>query len=223
MPNRKQIVFCLYTALNGLAALGWLAPSGWGVSLLAGLALSGAIIWYWHRTAGAAPSSRAMRLYFTVSKIGWTLSCLPIGGGMALWIAVEEPWPLSLRHGPDTPYAREVFTQHMQFVPPASVTALYGRRAWAGFGEHITSITFRFTDEEVIRTMVTTLSLELVPPGEVQMLRALAGPGWWPAQAMLSRLPEAYRHKWGADPQVFRHLWIDRVQRRVYFQDVDIG
>jgi hypothetical protein len=225
-----------YTALNASVALLWLAaalgrssglrPEETGLFLLVGIPLGGSVIWVLRRKQ-PAPLSRAARTYVIASKVGLTLAWIPVGLYAAfvtmLWVALAEPWPLSLRQGPDTRHAREVFAARFGFPAPPSVRRLYARHEWAGFGEHVTSVTFEWTDEQVIRDIVSTLSLETVPQDGVTALHGWPGPPWWPTRGELSLADEAYRRPGKPDAQVFMHLWIDRKRRRAYFQDVDVG
>lgn len=146
---------------------------------------------------------------------------IPVAGFTTVLVLLEEPWPLSLRHGPDTAAARTIFRQRFGFGPPAAVTNLYAREAFAGPGEHVTSIAFTYLDDGVIDAVVAKLSLLRVPDGDVRTLRAQPGPAWFPVEDVLRRLPEAYRQQELDHSDVFRHLWIDRANRRVYFQNVD--
>jgi hypothetical protein len=226
----------MYTALNASVALLWLAaalgrssglrPEEAGLALLLGIPLGGSVIWVLRRRC-TPPLSGAARLYVAVSKVGLTLAWLPVGVYAAfattLWVVLAEPWPLSLRQGPDTPHAREVFAARFGFPAPASVRRLYARREWACFGEHVTLVTFEWTDEQVIRDIVSTLSLETVPQDGVTALQAWPGPPWWPTRGELSLADEAYRRPGRPDSQVFMNLWIDRKRRRAFFQDVDVG
>jgi hypothetical protein len=170
--------------------------------------------------------ARTPRLYLTLSRVGLALAWLPAAvvsaflGGFA--VAIEEPWPLSRRQGPDTEHARELFAATFGFSPSSAVVRLYGRNEWAGFGEHVISIAFEWTDEQVVGDIIARLMLEPVPEAEVKALRVFPGPAWWPPSEELSRLREAYRNPQGSE-QMFTHVWIDRARRRMYFQDVDVA
>ena len=216
----------LLTTLNLLVVFWWLSrmtrsihpPASLTPALVVLIPVVGLIVW-WLRRSGARPR----RAYALLSAAFLALSWVPMAGMMMIHALVAEPWPLSLRQGPDTASAREAFRQAFGNEPPASVSMLYARMEWAGPGEHITSIAFSYTDDAVLRGIVDKLALRAVPPEEIAQLGAFPAPSWFPSSAMLKQLPEAYKQPRTDDPQVFVHLWVDRARRKVYFQDVDVG
>ena len=215
-------MFLSVTALNVLVALAWLLrPAGWMPSLAVGIPVGLMLIWLVRRRVGRDPRA-GNRAYYVLSGIVLVLSWLPVAALTALVISVEEPWPISLRHGPDTGYAAEVFETTFGRPADQAVTELYGRTEWAGFGEHITSVKFRYTDEAVLTEIVESLSLERVPPGQPDV-DAWPGPPWWPPQQVLAHAHVVYRSSFPETSQVFRRLWIDEARRLAYFQDVDVG
>jgi len=62
----------------------------------------------------------------------------------AFYVALLEPWPLSLRQGPDTNYARSCFERHLEEVPSPTVVEVYCREEWGPHGDSIYSIRFSF-------------------------------------------------------------------------------
>ncbi|MFQ5506475.1 MAG: hypothetical protein ACE5F1_17025 [Planctomycetota bacterium] len=227
MKERPTRVFWAYTVLNCIALLWWLALAGlpglvlgkiFWIGLVLGYPVGMVTIRRWGRRI--VPPLPRTRTYYRLSKIFLALSWLPAAALAGILILLTEPWPLSLRQGPDTSSARELFAYEFGMRPPVSVVELYGRRKWGGLGEHMNCVAFRFTDEAVIEDIVRHRSLIAVPADEISTLQSLPGPSWWPAKETLSRMPEAYRHP-SSISQWFRHLWIDRAQGKVYFQDVD--
>lgn len=176
-------------------------------------------LWRWRRARPAMRLGARAGLLAAMALLA--VAWVPAAGLTTVLVLVEEPWPLSLRHGPDTAAARAIFRQHLGFEPPAAVTKLYAREVFAGPGEHVTSIAFTYLDDGVIDAVVAQASLVRVPDGDVRRLRAQQGPAWFPVEGVLRQLREAYRQKESDRPDVFRHLWVDRANRRVYFQDVD--
>lgn len=177
------------------------------------------VLWRWRRAQPA--TRRNVRAGLLAAMALLAAAWVPVAGFTTVLVLLEEPWPLSLRQGPDTASAKAIFQQRLGFEPPPAMTNLYAREAFAGLGEHTTFIAFTYLDEGVIEAVVTKAALRRVPDGDVGTLRAQPGPAWFPVQDVLRRLPEAYRQNEPDHPDVFRHLWIDRANRRVYFQDVD--
>lgn len=176
-------------------------------------------LWRWRRARPAM--RRGARTGLLAAMALLAVAWVPAAGLTTVLVLVEEPWPLSLRHGPDTAAARAIFRQRLGFEPPAAVTNLYAREVFAGPGEHVTSIAFAYLDDGVIDAVVAQASLVRVPDGDVGRLGAQQGPAWFPVEGVLRQLREAYRQKESDRPDVFRHLWVDRANRRVYFQEVD--
>lgn len=145
---------------------------------------------------------------------------LPLLAGAALWTLLTEPWPLSLRHGPDTDAAREAFADALGYAAPPGLHDLYARRAWGGPGEEIVYVAFRFDDPAVLDELARRLGLARVEPAEVPGLDAFDGPSWWPSRSELAGRPEGWRRT-GSTPQAFVHLWVDRVEGRAWLQDAD--
>jgi hypothetical protein len=162
-------------------------------------------------------------VYLGVSLAFLGLAWLPMALLAAFLVALAEPWPLSLRHGPDTTSARVVFEREIGFAPPGSVSDLYGRRAWAGFGEHLVWIAFRCDDPAVVADLSGRLRLAPVATEEIPSLAVFDGPRWWPARPALQAMGTAYRQATGGSSQVFTHVWHDTSNGRVYVHIVDVG
>jgi len=229
MPGRwrdPRLALGLLTTLNLLVASWWLAvttrivrvPSSLTPALVLLIPLVGLTVWWLRRN-----SHKPLRAYAWFSAAFLALSWVPIAGMMTVYALIAEPWPLSLRQGPDTTAAREGYRLAFGSEPPASVTGLYAHMQWEGPGEHVTFIAFDYTDDEVVRAIVDKFALRPVPAGEIPQLRAVAGPAWFPSAPTLQQCREAHRQARPDHPDVFVHLWVDRARRRVYFQDVDTG
>lgn len=129
-----------------------------------------------------------------------------------VWAAVFEPWPISRRHGPDTPYAKETYARLLGHKPPAGAREIYGREEWGFGGDSVYSLRFRFEAPETIAAIVGAPEWRPVRPENLGRLRYLRGPPWWPPEAALRRIPEAY------DNRGIEALWVDRANGIAYFQ-----
>ncbi len=108
------------------------------------------------RTGG--PTKRAyFRFSYIVSILAWILVCLPS------WFFIEafEPWPISLRQGPDTDHARAGFERALGFPPLASITPIYYRSV--GFQGGTSFLRFDFVDPELIDQITVKFDLIEVP------------------------------------------------------------
>ena len=158
MTARRQAAFQLCTALNAIAATVWvlllLERSSWGRSAISdyGAALGlvglfflvplGAGAVWWLRRQSPDPLSGGQRRYLRLSAAflasTWVVSWIPMVFWAGLLGAIASHWwPLNVREGPDTAFARERFQEHFGF-PPTAVDGLYCRRGWE-FGDGNTS------------------------------------------------------------------------------------
>jgi hypothetical protein len=222
---REQTLFRLVTALDVLAALvlalflvessPWANPvSDYGVPLgMVALFLvlpPAAVVWWWLARRAQRPAP-GRRLYYAVSKLFLTLAWLP-GAFLALLLAfVVQPWPISLRQGPDTAYAREGFARHLRFAPPAEVDDLHYRGE--GIRDATYWIAFRCSDPAVVERIAAELGLAPVE-GEI---RGLGDPYarrsvWWGRDEGVS--PDA---AWSRG-EVY-YLWHARAAGRVYYEE----
>lgn len=137
---------------------------------------------------------------------------------LVVYVALVEPWPFSLRQGPDTDYAREVVHRYFGTTPPEGIQRLYAWDSWAGPGESILYLKFRFDDEKVLHRFLTPDSfwrLERLSDKEMARLTTFRGPSWWPPDAELRRFPRAYRRGNAV-------VWVDPSGRLAYLQDARV-
>lgn len=130
-------------------------------------------------------------------------------------MGIFEPWPFSLRQGPDTNYARNLYEQRLMHPLPTGVQNLYARAEWGFGGDTIYSIKFNFTDHSLIQNIVTSLKLEVVPKNEIKNIRILSGPKWWPSKNIFINCDEAYQRK------EVDFLWVDQNKNEAYFQSAN--
>jgi len=129
------------------------------------------------------------------------------------YAALLEPWPLSLRQGPDTDFAHTCFKRHLWVSEhPSSVFGIYCRDEWGFGGDSIRSIHFSFSDRLQVLQIPRLKELKRVDDPNRRAFRYTRGPAWWPSEARLRALPEAY------ELQGREYLWLDSVAQVAYFQ-----
>jgi hypothetical protein len=160
------------------------------------------------------PMSAGRKTYFALSKLFLSISWLPSLIPIVFFTAIFEPWPLSLRQGPDTAFAQHRFEKVFGFTPPPSVTELYCQESWEFGDGNFYRFKFRFTDDAAVHKIIETLRLEPVPESETSASWMTEGspPSWWPKAGSL-KYQEVYRagkSKAG--------LWVDRESRIAYYR-----
>ena len=60
-----------------------------------------------------------------ITIVGWCLSLLPGLFWGAILFHIFEPWPFSIKQGPDTTYAVEGFNKVIKFIPSNEVSQIY--------------------------------------------------------------------------------------------------
>jgi hypothetical protein len=210
-----------YGALMGSLLISVLIPLGVALVLLLRLAGGGF-------SAGRRLYALASYVFLTVA---WLVTLTPAVVVIGLW----QPWPLSLKQGPDTQTARAGFENVLGFAAPATVSAVYYRKV-AIMGEATHHIRFTFDDTAVVEEIVGRFDLLRVPPEDrsralVGFVRVHSAPAsWWPAERV-NGADTVYvdRHTWAfarGDPQgtrfipVSRILWLDEAARTVFYREM---
>lgn len=140
-----------------------------------------------------------------------------------LFVSLTEPWPVSLRHGPDTDYAREQFGRYVGPQELAAVAELYAWRQWAGPGEHVFFACFVPRDTAVKQRIVSRFSLARVEATERAKLSVWEeGPHWWPHREALHGATPMYRDP-GRNPQAYTVFWPRVGDGRACLLEVDIA
>ena len=143
-----------------------------------------------------------------ISTVFLTLSWVAASAVTAGLLWMEEPWPLSLRQGPDTSSARSIFHDHFGVEP--SVSNIYARVDWTG----AMYLAFSFEDPAVVERLVERRSLRRVAPNERTAI-AVKGPSWFPSSEGLRQIPETYTTD-STGGGVSTLMFVDRVRRRVF-------
>jgi hypothetical protein len=159
----------------------------------------------------------ATRLYFGISRalfsLLWLASCVPV----SVFVAITQPWPLTLCHGPDTRYARAGFERLIGFAPPASVSEIY-YRADEGFLDSGYRLRFRCNDNSVVTQMVARLQLQESNkplPGLISQ-----SPKWWSERMQRKRLLHYARERTGMSYHCY--LWYDPVTGTVWYEEFSV-
>ncbi len=130
-------------------------------------------------------------------------------------VQVFEPWPLSLRQGPDTAFSRACYEEFLGETPPADVTRVYCRKEWGFGGDSIYSIRFAFRAPSTVQAIVARLELNPVPAAERDRVRYLSGPGWWPLQVELSHARDVYQRNG------IEFFWVDSESMEAFYQQAN--
>ena len=160
--------------------------------------------------------SRTTRLYFGASRIlfalVWLASCAPI----AFYVAIIQPWPLTLRHGPDTDYARRGFESLVGFAPPPSISNIY-YRVDEGFRDSGYRLRFRCNDGAVVTQVLTRLQLQ--PTNNPTMGLLSRSPKWWSEKTQRKELLQFAREQPG---KYYWYLWYDPATGTVWYEEFSV-
>jgi hypothetical protein len=172
----------------------------------------------WRLTRGRKPPLDVRRrLYLWLSGLflaaTWVLSLVPaVFWGGLLGLQVTYLWPVNLREGPDTSFARELFQEHFR-ITGDGIDDLYCRRGWE-FGDGNTyRMRFHFRDAAALERVVRAVGAEpLVDTGGAFWIIEADPPAWWPGPSFTG-----YQ-------RVFRvgesrpRLWVDDANRIAYYR-----
>lgn len=152
-----------------------------------------------------------------------TLCLLVVLLMILIYVSLVEPWPLSLRHGPDTDYARDLFDRHVDRAGSDHVTDVYAWRQWGGPGEHVFFSCFVPRDPGLPGRVVRQWRLGPVSDAVRSGLRTWDdGPHWWPAPEVLAAARPMFSDG-GGNPQAYTYFWPDVGGGRACLLGVDIG
>ena len=230
---RPCVALRVCTALNAIAAGVWvlflLELTAWGRSPISdyGAALgfvglfflipSGAVSMWWLRRRRLEPLSASRRRYLRLSSafLGttWIVSCLPMifwAGLLSLYLSTR--WPINLREGPDTEFARARFEEHFGFSA-LGIDDLYCRRQWEFGDGNSYRMRFRFHDRATLDRLVEAARLT---PRQADLSESwvveLDPPHWWPERGFAGH------------QQVFQalhgrpRLWVDEANGVAYYR-----
>ena len=159
--------------------------------------------------------SRAIWASRLITHVSWAGSAAVI----VIALAAFQPWPLSLREGPDTAWAPEGFEQTFGFAAPASAEKLYCRRVSFWQSKEV-YVKFTCSTPEVAEQILNKLQMEPGEPRGYQDIR-LHFPSWW-----LSAIPQhddatLEHHQRPPPAGAGEAVWIDRESKTLYCMYLD--
>ena len=231
MISRPKAVYIGYSVVNAFIALTallylWevssfrcrISDHGFPLcfySLFLAIPVAAFVLWVMNRRC-RKDHSRTTRVYFGVSRVlfalVWLASCAPV----AIFVAIAQPWPLSLRQGPDTAYAKQGFEKLIGIPPPASVSAIYYRadEGWLDSGYRL-----RFTCHDPSVVIQIAQRLQLQESGEMKAGLGSRDVRWWSEKRQLKTLKCFAREKPGA---YYWYLWYDPNSGIVWYEEFSV-
>ena len=231
MISRSRLVTLGYTVVNAYIGLTFvlylweisrfrchISDYGFPIcfySLFVVIPLASMILWVSNRNIRKIHRT-STRVYFGISRLifvlAWLLSCVPI----AFWTMIIQPWPFTLRHGPDTDYARKGFERIIGFDPPASISNIY-YRADDGFLDSGYRLRFRCNDGAVVTQVLTRL--ELQQTNNPTMGTLSMSPKWWSERMQHKELLQYARIQPG---KYYWYLWYDPDTGTVWYEEFSV-
>ena len=160
------------------------------------------LLWAIRKVRGITFSGRLQRylLGFRIAVMtGWGISLLPGLFWSAVFFHIYEPWPFSLKQGPDTAYAEEGLVEVLAFNQEAEISQVY----YKGYDLRGQDRYLRFNSCSKVVEDKVVIALEKVPGGESTPAFHLNSRLWWWFTASEA---VAFEH-WASD---FKEVWIDR-------------
>ena len=143
--------------------------------------------------------SRAIQRLGTCQRLRKTLPILwaALLCGVLFCLFVFESWPLSLRQGPDTVFARSCFRRYFAGVSDEAVNRIYCRKErglrWGSSSPFF--LRFSFRDAATLRAAIKRRSFVPVSVQDQSSIRYLSGPSWWPERERLSVATRVYEQR----------------------------
>ena len=151
-----------------------------------------------------------------LTSLSWVISAVVI----ALAVAVFQPWPFSLREGPDTEWSRSGFETTFGFPAPESVTELYYRK-FSFWQSQEVYVKFQYRDPAVVDEIMKSLQIEEVErPRTYTVIQRHFRSRWLRENKPASeKITECYESPWVSGGRPF--VWIDRPARLFYYMAAD--
>ena len=184
------------------------------------------------------PVSRGQKIYARASygflALCWLALAVPAIFWGALFISAREPWPLSLRQGPDTDHAKQGFKRLFGFAPDDSQSPLN----FYSFNVRDASyfITFRYDDPDLIARIAAARDLVNAPieardDARFGLRTHRTQWSWWRPDEInaTDRLfvdrPTAEKiagtRAWNSPTGYSRILWVDEATRTAYYRELE--
>jgi hypothetical protein len=140
------------------------------------------------------PSTPARRAYCIASRLLLGLSWLPTWIPVLFLLSVWQPWPLTLREGPDTDFARDGYARIFGGPPAGWVHGIHYRVD--GARDPIFFLRCEGVDRRSVDGVVQRLGLQVSAATELSS-SASAGrvPSWWPQAGL--RFDAAFQRREG--------------------------
>ena len=159
--------------------------------------------------------SAEQRVKMFAARILFLLVWMPAFAAAMLYVATE-PWPISLRQGPDTGYARSGFREHIGYSALSSVSELYYKADDLGIDSRY-QLRFKTSDAELVDRIVERSQLsESVDKGSTSSYHAGPGPEWWEAESEKRKNARSYSRGAGTNNRYW-HLWYDESTGLVWY------
>ena len=186
----------------------------------------------------AATPTRRQKIYTRVSCgilcLSWLVFAFPALFWSAVFVAAKEPWPLSLRQGPDSDRGKAGFEKLFGFAAEGAVTELY----FYSFDLRDAAyyVRFRYDDPDVIVRIsaardLVSLPLEAREDARFDLRAHRDRFSWWtPAQinaadSLYVDRPTAEKvagTRPGKDPVgAAAVLWVDSQNGRAYYREIE--
>ncbi len=151
-----------------------------------------------------------------LTSLSWVISAVVI----ALALAVFQPWPFSLREGPDTEWSRSGFEATFGFPAAESVTELYYRK-FSFWQSQEVYVKFQFRDPAAVDEIMKSLRVEKADrPRTYTVIRRHFRSRWLTENKPASeKITESYESPWVSGGRQF--VWIDRPARLFYYMAAD--
>lgn len=169
-----------------------------------------AILWFLNRHC-RNEHSKLQKKYLIVSRIILGTAWIYSGLIVSVWVLMTQPWPFTLREGPDTNYARKGFEQHLEFVSPTSVSQIY-YHADEGFTDQGYLLRFTYNDPATVTQAIQHLQLHKTNNPESWILNN--APKWWTEKSQYDGLACFT----GERTNRYYFLWYDSKSRTVWYE-----
>ena len=155
-----------------------------------------------------------------VSRLLTSFAWVTSAAVMALAVVVIQPWPFSLREGPDTEWSRPGFEAAFGFPAAESVTELYYRK-FSFWQSNEVYVKFQFRDPAVVDEIMESLQMgECDRPQTYAVIQHHFRSRWLTENKPASeKITECYESPWVSGGQHF--VWIDRPARLFYYVALD--
>jgi hypothetical protein len=153
------------------------------------------------------------KLYFSISHGFWTVVWYFSLGPTIFFLALQQPWPVSLIHGPDTKYAKACFEIRIRKPMPSSISQIYCRCiGWQG---NTFQIRFKCSDFNFVKDLIVQYQLKEI---STPYSSSMTSPKWWAEMKHVKELKSYSFEKRTEDRWESWYLWYDPTLGIVWFE-----